>query len=314
MDTLETLDQSKRESRSPPFAPFSSRSGRQLSRGGNSASRQPRIGVDPGNGTLGCNADLFVQRPRPARCEVNPGILEHGIRRRLRRPGVAEKPDLPVALERAAARRDSPCLCDGPVDGQLDLVRFEVLIVFDRYRLTGRQGEIVCIVSRGDRCASVVLDTEKLEPRTACPVMQNHCAPCRGLSEQLDKLASPIGRGVERNACLALHPGRVRERVGRVEKSRCVQHDGIGRNSGFRHGESAAGQELPPAPPLPGRAPPRAPCIRNTLQPPTAGARQGRPVRFDFAVHLGAAFARCMGSASCFFPAPPIKIEGLGYA
>jgi hypothetical protein len=36
-------------------------------------------------------------------------------------------------------------------------------------------------------------------------------------------------------------------------------------------------------------APPRAPCIRQTFQPSTAGARHRFPVRFDFAVHRGAA-------------------------
>jgi hypothetical protein len=35
--------------------------------------------------------------------------------------------------------------------------------------------------------------------------------------------------------------------------------------------------------------------MRHTCQPRTAGARQGWPVRFDLAVHRGAAWALCMG-------------------
>jgi hypothetical protein len=57
-------------------------------------------------------------------------------------------------------------------------------------------------------------------------------------------------------------------------------------------------------------------CIRQTCQPRTAGARQGFPVRFDFALHRGAAWALCMGlmiiSLSCLplparlcFASPP---------
>ena len=46
---------------------------------------------------------------------------------------------------------------------------------------------------------------------------------------------------------------------------------------------------------LPRGAPPRAPCIRQTCQPRTAGARQGSPVRFDLARHRGAALHRRMG-------------------
>jgi len=42
-------------------------------------------------------------------------------------------------------------------------------------------------------------------------------------------------------------------------------------------------------------APPRAPCIRQTRQPRTAGAPQRFPVRFDLAVHRGASWALCMG-------------------
>jgi hypothetical protein len=39
---------------------------------------------------------------------------------------------------------------------------------------------------------------------------------------------------------------------------------------------------------LPRGAPPPAPCIRQTLGPRTAGARQRRPLRFDLAWHLNA--------------------------
>src|SRR5215831_11742774 len=46
---------------------------------------------------------------------------------------------------------------------------------------------------------------------------------------------------------------------------------------------------------LPAGAPPRAPCIRQTFQPFTAGDRQGKPVRLDFAEQRGAACALCIG-------------------
>src|SRR5262245_18674923 len=63
---------------------------------------------------------------------------------------------------------------------------------------------------------------------------------------------------------------------------------------------------------LPSGAPPRAPCIRQTFQPRTAGARHGLPVRFDLAVHRGAAWALCMGLMviliSCL-PPPPARLS-----
>lgn len=50
---------------------------------------------------------------------------------------------------------------------------------------------------------------------------------------------------------------------------------------------------------LPGGAPPPAPCILQTVQPLTAGARHGLPDRFDFARQRGAWFIRdgpwCIG-------------------
>ena len=46
---------------------------------------------------------------------------------------------------------------------------------------------------------------------------------------------------------------------------------------------------------IPLGAPPRAPCIRQTLQPFTAGARQRCPLRFDLAVQRGALWALSMG-------------------
>src|SRR6476646_9412880 len=46
---------------------------------------------------------------------------------------------------------------------------------------------------------------------------------------------------------------------------------------------------------FPSGAPPRAPCIRQTRQPRTAGARHGFPVRFDLALQRGAPWALCMG-------------------
>jgi hypothetical protein len=51
--------------------------------------------------------------------------------------------------------------------------------------------------------------------------------------------------------------------------------------------------------------PPPAPCIRQTRQPRTAGARQGFPVRFDLAPHRGASCALCMGSMLIFLSYPP---------
>src|SRR6476619_1484744 len=52
----------------------------------------------------------------------------------------------------------------------------------------------------------------------------------------------------------------------------------------------------------------RAPCIRQTLQPRTAGARHGFPVRFDLALQRGAPWALCMGLMVISFwylPPPP---------
>ena len=43
-------------------------------------------------------------------------------------------------------------------------------------------------------------------------------------------------------------------------------------------------------------APPRAPCIRQTSYPVTAGDRQGFPLRFDLARQR---LARCMGKVLC---------------
>src|SRR5271163_2281594 len=53
------------------------------------------------------------------------------------------------------------------------------------------------------------------------------------------------------------------------------------------------------------RAPPAAPCIRQTLAPRTAGARYCRPLRFDLAWHLNArCVGQCMRSFSGFFARP----------
>jgi hypothetical protein len=59
---------------------------------------------------------------------------------------------------------------------------------------------------------------------------------------------------------------------------------------------------------FPSGAPPLAPCIRQTLQPRTAGARQRFPVRFDLALHRGAAWALCKGLmviSIWYLPPPP---------
>jgi hypothetical protein len=57
---------------------------------------------------------------------------------------------------------------------------------------------------------------------------------------------------------------------------------------------------------LPSGAPPRAPCIRQTLCPRTAGARHCNPLRFESARHLGArCISKSMGLFSCFFVHPP---------
>jgi hypothetical protein len=47
---------------------------------------------------------------------------------------------------------------------------------------------------------------------------------------------------------------------------------------------------------LPLGAPPAAPCIRQTLDPRSAGARHCNPLRFDFAWHRN---ARCMFNLLC---------------
>src|SRR5258707_1065368 len=60
---------------------------------------------------------------------------------------------------------------------------------------------------------------------------------------------------------------------------------------------------------FPAGAPPRAPCIRQTRQPRTAGARHGFPVRFDLALHRGASWALCMGLmliSISYLPPPPL--------
>ena len=56
-------------------------------------------------------------------------------------------------------------------------------------------------------------------------------------------------------------------------------------------------------------APPPAPCIRQTVHPRTAGARQVRPERFDLAVQRGAQWALCMGLASGFDAPPPPALQ-----
>jgi hypothetical protein len=51
--------------------------------------------------------------------------------------------------------------------------------------------------------------------------------------------------------------------------------------------------------------------MRQTFQPRTAGERQGCQVRFDLAVHLGAAWALCMGLMLHFaFDRPPLRGHG----
>jgi hypothetical protein len=53
---------------------------------------------------------------------------------------------------------------------------------------------------------------------------------------------------------------------------------------------------------VPVGAPPKAPCIRHTRLPRTAGALQDSPDRFDVAVHLGAC---CKWLTGPFFITPP---------
>ena len=56
---------------------------------------------------------------------------------------------------------------------------------------------------------------------------------------------------------------------------------------------------------LPLGAPPPAPCIRQTLDPRTAGDRHGFPLRFDLAWHLNARrISKSMGLFLCFFVRP----------
>ena len=57
---------------------------------------------------------------------------------------------------------------------------------------------------------------------------------------------------------------------------------------------------------LPLGAPPPAPCIRQTLDPRTAGAWHRSPLRFDLAWHLNAwcIGKLCMGLILGFFPRP----------
>ena len=50
----------------------------------------------------------------------------------------------------------------------------------------------------------------------------------------------------------------------------------------------------------------RASCIRHTRQPRIAGLPQGAPVRFERAVHRGAACALCKGFVSPSVIGPPV--------
>ena len=66
---------------------------------------------------------------------------------------------------------------------------------------------------------------------------------------------------------------------------------------------------------LPFRAPPPAPCIRQTLCPRTAGARHWSPLRFDLAWHLFARhISKSMGLFLRFFVRPSLRGGGADVA